>query len=289
MSVTWSESRTITTKNGNIYRKPSKTRVAGGVIAGGISYYGIKNKISKFGGRIYGNTIFEQCANNHHYRDAVIKAFEKSKLRGIVELVDAKDIEKINKVFNIKRHSSKKLKNSILETVNGFNAFYSHSAKDLSNQKIFVNLDKMSEAVFHEMGHAINRNFSKIGFKLQQICEPAKALCMVGLASALLIRKKENGEKPKNIFDRIGIFLKNNCGLIAGIGYLPTLAEETLATINGNKIAKQFLTKDNFKKLKIHNAKALFTYVAAGTGITTGVIVASKIRDLITKPKKVKS
>ena len=317
MSINCVDSRLITTQDGRIYRKADEKHVAGGVLVGLWANKKVKTAIREIGNKPFARTLCEECRGNNIFRSAAERAFANSPLKGRgVEFINAVDVAEMERMcdvanpvataasaLNTRRNILFKLINKIKQlklskkisdrkilirqTVDGNNAFYSHTG--FANQKIFVNLDRNAQAAFHEMGHAMNRNFSKIGCLLQNVRHPAAKLCSVALASALLIRKKEKGEKPKNFLDKAGMFLKNNCGLIAAAGYLPTIAEEALASYNGRKIAAQFLSAENLKKLKVYNSKALLTYIATGIGITAGVIVASKIRDLIAKPKEVKA
>ena len=121
---------------------------------------------------------------------------------------------------------------------------------------IATNMDKTPAVTFHEMGHALNST-KKLGKILQSVRWPMQ---MVGvpliLATALLKRKKADGEKPKGFFDKTTTFIKNNAGKLSFAAFLPTLMEEGLADIRGLKLAKQAgLSSDFLKRMSVSNLK----------------------------------
>lgn len=166
----------------------------------------------------------------------------------------------------------------------GKNAFYSPRAKAL-----VVNRDKMGWAAFHEMGHALNNNNPGFGKVLAKARGPLAMLSIVSLLVALFKRKKAEGEEPGGVFDKTTTFIKNNCGKLAFLGMVPTLAEEGLASIKASKLAKNFISVEQLKTLNKVNGKAWLTYLATAVGMGLGAYTISKVRDAIAHPKEIKS
>lgn len=154
--------------------------------------------------------------------------------------------------------------------------------------RIGVNIDKLGASTFHEMGHAINRNLSTFWKGMQKLRGPAMITGSVLTLTALIKRKKAEGEKPKNTFDKVTTFIKNNVGKLVTLSFVPIVAEELMASHRGNQMAKKFLPAEMFKKIRLTNRLGAATYVIAGVGAGLAAFTASKIRDLVAPVKKVK-
>lgn len=176
----------------------------------------------------------------------------------------------------VKSDKRRKLASKMKMVANGENAFCSPLTRD-----IMVNMDKLSGASFHEMGHALNASGSKAIKTLAIGRHITKALVPVILAIGLLKPKKKEGQEPNGIIDKTTTFIKNNAGKLTFAALIPTLAEEGLASIRGGQIAKKVLNPKLLKKINRNNFLAWTTYLA-GALITTGAIALSiKIRDKI--------
>ncbi len=164
----------------------------------------------------------------------------------------------------------------------GRNAAYS----DISN-KVLINTEKMAPAGFHEIGHAINFNNSKFWRALQKyrLYAPFVALTVAGVA--ILKRKKADGEKPTGIIDKTTTFIKNNAGKLAFGAMIPIVAEEVMASVRGNKLAKSLLSPELAKKVIKSNRWGALSYVGAAVTIGLAVTLGSKVRDKIASPKPV--
>lgn len=157
---------------------------------------------------------------------------------------------------------------------NGENACYLPSVK-----KIVTPQDGgLVLSVFHETGHAMNANMSKIGSLLQK-SRSLSALAVPILLIALIKDKKQEGEEPKGKLDKAGDFVKNNAGKLAFLSFMPTVIEEGLASFKGNKMAKELLDPSLAKKVAKTNALGFATYVIGAAAAGLGVYCASKIRD----------
>lgn len=203
----------------------------------------------------------EEMVNN------IVKKYVKTGKRSISSAVDEGEI-------------SEKIEKAIKMTSKGKNAFYHPITR-----QIMVNTKEMPFAAFHEMGHAINHNMSKATKYLHWGRQGFALLAPVFVAIGLLKNKKQDGEAPNGIKDKITSFIKNNCGKLAFLAMIPTLAEEGLASINGAKLAKKVLSPELFKKVCKSNAIAWCTYLAGATMVGAGANLAVKVRDKIVQPK----
>lgn len=178
----------------------------------------------------------------------------------------------------IKSDKAHKLATKLKIVSKGENAFYSPITKD-----IMINTEKLGAASFHEMGHALNANGSKLIKSLAIGRHITKLFVPVILAVGLLKPKKKDGQEPNGVIDKTTTFIKNNAGKLAFAALIPTLAEEGLASIRGGQIAKKVLDLKLLKKVNRNNFFAWTTYLA-GALITSGAVaLAVKIRDKVAK------
>ena len=78
-------------------------------------------------------------------------------------------------------------------------------------------------------------------------------------------------------------FVKKNAGKLTFATFLPTLIEEGMATIKGNKLAKEALKDmpELLKKVKKTNLLGYSTYLAMATLTALGATAAVKVKDSI--------
>ena len=178
-----------------------------------------------------------------------------------------------------------KLYISIIEDMltNGNNACYLPKAN-----KVVVNMEKLGTSAFHEIGHSINRNSSKFWKVIQKTRTPfmitASTIPLIGL----LKRKKVEGEEPKNTVDKATTFIKDHCGVLTSAAFVPAVAEELKATHRGNKLAKQLLSPELYKKVVKTNRFGAATYILTAATAGVAAFVVSHVRDLCSKPKEIK-
>ncbi len=172
---------------------------------------------------------------------------------------------------------------SAIQATQGKNAFYAMQSK-----KLVLPAKGLSLAGFHEMGHALNANSSKIG-KILQKSRAISALGLPIMLIALLKTKKAPDEEPKGALDKTTTFIKNNAGKLTFATFLPVLLEEGLASMKGNKIAKSALSPELAKKVAKSNALGFSTYLALATLSGLGVWLANKVKDKIAGPKLVEN
>lgn len=277
---------TIRTNDGRQYEKPGFMRNTGAVIAGANTAglvamaqmpfvnYGL-NKMRKLNLDV--DTV--------EISKGLDKALEVSKMKNAgVKIVEPE--------FRTMPLSKNKFLDKIVElqqpaigATRGRNAvFY----MDGSN-RIMLKKSKMGTAGFHEIGHAINRNTSKFWKTMQNMRYPGMALTSVILLTALLKRKKAEGEEPKGIFDKATTFVKENAGKLSMLVSLPMLAEELKASSRGNKLAKQVLSPELYKKVAKTNKYSAMVYISGTLVAGLAGYLASKTRDAVAHPKEIQS
>ena len=108
------------------------------------------------------------------------------------------------------------------------------------------------------MGHAINKNVSKIGKALQKL-RPLQILAPLGVMLVAMTTKETANSAEGEGGARQ--FIKDNAGVLATMGWIPAIAEEALATKNGNSIAQKALSSapDLLNKVKKHLPFRLFS------------------------------
>lgn len=149
---------------------------------------------------------------------------------------------------------------------------------------IFVNNENTYVGIFHEIGHALNFNNTRI-LKALQLCRtltmfslPVVAFCSlaVGLFSNKKHPKKDK-DNPENIID----FIHNNAGKLTFSAFLPILIEEGTASVKGIKLAKPYL---NLAQNQMHKSRLFKEFrgylsiplIFAGS-VALGIFVKDKI------------
>ena len=211
------------------------------------------------------------------------KAFENFKLpsKG-VKIINVNENTPTDPMFKKLPNWLKKMIDPMEATKAGENAFF----QPAYNQ-ILVNRNKLGTATFHEMGHAVNFNFSKFWKGMQGLRLPCMVLGGLLGSVALFKCKKVEGEEPNGFIDKTTTFIKNNVGKLVLLTSAPVVAEELMATHRGNSMAKKVLSPELFKKVKLTNRWGAATYVAIAIGSALAAVTSSKVRDAIAKPKEI--
>ncbi len=158
----------------------------------------------------------------------------------------------------------------------------------LKTNKILLNSEKIGYAGFHEIGHALNSNFSKIGKALQKMRIPMQYAPGVLLMTALLTNKRSNEDKPQNLWQKTTQFVKNNVGKLTTLSFVPIIAEELMASHKGMKLAKGMLNKQQLKQVAKTNIFGAMSYVGAALAVGFAANVANKVRDNIVEQRLAK-
>lgn len=188
------------------------------------------------------------------------------------------------------------LRNPVSATAHGKNAlFLSKNLKDALGEVVYdkntilANREKLSTALFHEIGHAFNANKSKFWSAVQKMRTPSSFIGASVILFAAFTKKAEandgeeltKGQKTKN-------FVRNNAGFIAGVSMLPVVAEEIMASVRGCKWASANLPKELAKKVKTANIFGAVSYIGTAAGLVLSGFVATKVKDSIMEKQKAK-
>lgn len=209
---------------------------------------------------------------NASFNNAALKMLEESGAK-------AKGAE----IFNISKENksatedlSLSIPKKLLDLVEeGKNAFYHiHSKKIITS-------DKAQIYAMHEIGHAINYNVSKFG-KVLTACRPTQGLFLAPfMLTALIKTKKEEGEKAEGFWDKTTTFIKNNIGKITFISFLPTLFDETVASLRAHSFAKKHLSPDLVAKQAKMLGWAGSTYYIAAISASLLAYLSVKVKDML--------
>ncbi len=150
---------------------------------------------------------------------------------------------------NIKTYSSH-LREMLEPVARGENAFYADGLK------LAVAPKSKPSLILHELGHAINAGKGKFMRFLQKSRGYVSAVPTALLLANGLFAQKD--DKPN--------FIQRNAGKIGFLAFLPTIAEEGIASLRGLKYAKK-LKGVNLAPLKRNYFFAWMTYVIAGLGL----------------------
>lgn len=257
--------------NGNIYAPRSEGDAWAGFLLASAASSAIMGTMPLFS-KPFTKQMKQEHMNNSLYKDALFKSLDISGLK-----------EKGVRIHNTRFSAADLLAKDPKQIVNkdikaGLNACYVPSQKIVK-----LNTDKACISGFHELGHAMNNLKGKFTNILQKCRYPGYTIAGL-MGTVALFSTPKPKEAPKNFEDHI----RDNCGKIAFIAMLPTVAEEALASYRGVKLAKKSgLNKSLIKNLKKFYSKALLTYTgnAAITGLA--VFAAAKITELFTRPKKI--
>ena len=187
------------------------------------------------------------------------------------------------------------LVNPLIGTANGKNAFFTDKPLKAMGEIIFdknkvvINKEKLSLAVFHELGHAFNNNLSK-GWKIVQKMRMPGIMIASGLALFSAFSKKSKPEEGKELtkFQKVKNSVRDKSGLLAFTALVPMLLEEGMASIRGCKWAKQLLSPELAKKVKSTNLVAYTSYLATVAGLSLAAFAATKIKDKLVAKKEAK-
>ena len=300
----------IINNEGQAYKTTGLGATTGAIVVGSIVQGAALMPHQKFvAPRLMGKVV-EQSKNidTEIMQKGVQDAFEKSGLKQKgVELLDVREVasgdeipeankklvqaleESIRKLLPKKYKNDKTIFEKIQPQLKNFTRMIEtgdNAAFLMLVDKLAINTEKLGIAAFHEIGHAMNKHNSKL-WNFVRLCRTPGILAasLIGI-TGIVKRKKVEGEEPKNNFDKVTTFIKNNSGKLVTLSLVPLIAEEYMATRNGEKLAKQVLTPKLFKKVKTSNRFAGLTYLSIATLSGIGTYAGSKVRDIMTKPKE---
>ena len=168
---------------------------------------------------------------------------------------------------------------------NGRNAIYAY----LDNLISMPPDNKLSLAVFHELGHALNHNVSKIGKTLQKMKMPGMTIAS-SLAMFAFCSKESKAEDGKELTkaQKAKNLVRKNVGPLAFLSLTPMLIEEAMASVKGCKWANKNMAQDLAKKVTKTNAIAYCSYLIGAVGLALGAHVALRVKDALVAKKEAK-
>ena len=160
----------------------------------------------------------------------------------------------------------------------GLNAM---SKKDI----VFADLNKMSMAVFHEMGHVKNYQSKRVGKVLNILSHPLLKKISIGTALVGIMippdKEENNTQEKESILSKTGDVIRDNCVTISALGTVPKALEEGLASIKGAKIASKVMPSGKLKMINKLNGKAFLTYAIGAALLPLGIYIAKKTREAL--------
>ncbi len=199
---------------------------------------------------------------------------------------------KIDNVFGVFNFSG--MPKSLYEKVNAYYAISNGKnavflTKDLKSASgdvihgantILVNRTKLPNAIFHEIGHAFNKNSSKIWKIVQKMRIPAILIATGLMIFSAFTKKAENEDgQEQTKTQKANNFVRKNSGILAFTAMLPVVGEEIMASVRGCKWASANLPKELAKKIKTTNIFGGITYILTAAGIGLAAHFATKVKD----------
>lgn len=193
----------------------------------------------------------------------------------------SKIFEKLGLTDSDKIMLDKATKTQMLQFKLGLNACYLPNAN-----KIILPDKALQTSVFHEMGHALNNNGGKLLKNLQKLRPLAMTVPAVILMVSLLNKRKTTDEKSDNKIQNLFDGIKKNAGKITALAMLPMVAEEGIASLRGDKIARNLvkdgkLTKNLLKQIRKTNALGFASYALVAITTVATAKFAIRIKDNI--------
>lgn len=213
--------------------------------------------------RNYRENFFNE-AENKIFKQAGFDAFNKSGLNkkgvDIIDITPDNYEAEYNKIYSSK-YKLKNYENAAL----GKNAFFSPISK-----KVVINTEKRASSLFHEMGHAHNYTTTGWKYNLHIARRFSRPLAFLALGAGLCTDKDN--------------FFNENCGKLTLAALAPLVAEEALASKNGQEMAKPFLKPELLKKLKAINLRSLGSYVSGAIAVSIAAALAVEVKNKICEP-----
>lgn len=220
---------------------------------------------------------------------------------------DKKAINAIKEELNNNKQISKIVKNSPLNKYLDESDILDIAAKSVaqmfktgSNAAYLQNANKiilpdkvLQTSVFHEMGHALNNNGSKMLKYLQKARPLANKLPGIILTASLLNKRKTTDKPSDNKAKKVLDGVKKNAGKLTVLAMLPMVLEEGIASIRGDKIARNLvkdgkLTNELLKKVRLTNVAGFCSYTLLLATTVLSTKLAIKVKDDIQEKYELK-
>lgn len=131
---------------------------------------------------------------------------------------------------------------------------------------------------FHEFGHMLNsaKTWDKVLRKSQYLRYVAPIVMLTAIFGKT---KKETENKKLNPKEKTVNFIRNNAGKLMFFAQLPLLLDEGFASMTGQKLAKNLLKPELYKKVVKNNAFAFLTYFGIAAMTTFNAFAVVKVKD----------
>lgn len=245
--------------------------------------------IEKF--KIVCNNLFED-----KFKDKGIKILDLSKkenynqfyqnsTQGIIKHFEtriSKAFDPVTKYF-LNRQKKRYLERAVgrcEEMLSGRNACYNV----ISNQ-VIINMDKAPQFLPHELGHSIDYSNRLLKTSMITFFRNKKVIknLVGGILGISLFMPEKTSRNKKNIEDNLfykGLaFIKDNCGKLTTLVFLPYTMEEWAASIHGQKMAKKYFDKIDLKSVTRSHIMSAFSYLSIAISAGLAVFAAKKARD----------
>lgn len=146
---------------------------------------------------------------------------------------------------------------------------------------------KLQGAIFHEMGHAMNKNFNPVLKSIQYLRLPLSnlfipAISITGICTSI---KEASNDKELNKRDKVKNFIHNNAGKLVFAASIPIILEEFIASTKGNKLATKVMPENLAKVVKKTNIYGGLCYLTSATIGAVGIAAGIKLKDYLVKQK----
>lgn len=160
----------------------------------------------------------------------------------------------------------------------------------IKGNSVCLSKDFLHTAGFHELGHALNWNFSKFGRFLQKNRAFAmNAPIALGIYGAISKKSKPKKEgKNLNHAQKTNNFIRDNIAALSLALASPLLIEEGMASFKGQKYANKLLSPNLAKKVLKANSIGFLSYLGSALFCALGAYAAVKIKDYAVEKKEAK-
>lgn len=194
--------------------------------------------------------------------------------------------QKLNEI--LKNEKPKSLVKNIKKLMqNGCNGCFHNTSNT-----VMVN-DKFGfSSIYHEIGHAKHFNSKNPLMKLltkSRNLTPMGVSVIAPIALGVAMFHKVDKTKPKQDktkTERTLDFVAKNAGKLTLASYVPLVLEEGLASVDGIKMAKKYLSQKQISKLKGSYFKAWSTYALTALGVSMAVGMGAALKDVISNRKQ---
>lgn len=151
---------------------------------------------------------------------------------------------------------------------------------------LVVPYKKLQGSFFHEIGHAMNKNFNQL-LKLIQYSRPifSNATLAIGITGICTSIKHPAKDEELSRTDKIKNFIHNNAGKLVLATSAPILIEEIIASAKGNKLAKKVMPESLVKTVKKTNLYGGMCYLTSTVMAAIGITAGIKIKDYLVDKK----